>query len=116
MVAAYQKVIECLADRSFENVDPDLLFHWQRHTTDIEKAYLWREGLGPQKLAFMKQLEDPSIECAQEAGYDVAQDAAWLAEVRRLVKEEPGRAQVLVDHDLLGALESPGVAAFLTRY
>ena len=60
-------------------------------------------------------LELPSDQCAKQVGLYEAQDAAWLAEVTKLAREDPAKAQPLLEWGILEILEQPGVAPFLTQ-
>ena len=53
-------------------------------------------------------------ECGYESGLYEAQDAAWLAELRRLEAEEPDKFRPFVERGVVSILAKPGVAAFLT--
>ncbi len=115
--AAYQKVIRCLADQSFNEINPKLLLYWQGHWTyfgDPAAGKAQLDNFTPEELALAEKVAIPSDQCAKQEGLYAAQDSAWLVEVRRLIKEDPDKAQPLLNWKILEILEQPGVAPFLT--
>ena len=115
---AHKNFIQCMSDRSFKDIPPELLFPWQtfkRYFGDPEAAIAWVEGFSPGEQTRMEKLSVPSDQCARKSGLYEAQEAAWLAEVRRLVQEDPEKAQPLLDWGILEDLEQPGIAPFLTK-
>lgn len=116
--AAQQKVIRCLADQSYSDVAPKLLLTWQKkwiYFGDFDAAKAQRKSLTSEEQSFMDKLAEPLDQCAKNHGLYEAQDSAWLAEVRRLVKEDPAKAQPLLDWAILEILEQPGIAHFLIK-
>ena len=118
VAAAYEKVIQCLAatDKSFQGIDSRLLFAWQTQMQYIfhqEELMDWLERFTQNDRDLIEAVRVPLRQCAVKQGYYATQDAAWLTEVRRLVEEEPGKAQPLLDWRILELLEQPGVAFFL---
>ena len=118
VATAHQKVIQCLADRSYSDVAPKLLFTWQTAGSDFgdpDAANARIDSLTPEEKELMEKVAEPADQCAENQGLYEAQDAAWLAAVRRLVEEDPARAQPLLDWAILEILEQPGIAPFLTK-
>ena len=118
VAAAYEKVIQCLAatDKSLEGTDSRLLFAWQTQMQYIfhhEELTDWLEGFTQDDRDLIEAVRVPLRQCAVKEGYYAAQDAAWLTEARRLVEEDPEKAQPLLDWKILELLEQPGVAFFL---
>ena len=89
-----------------------MLFPWQRYESpdEFEKR---EERYTEEEKEYRLELAEPSDQCAKQSGLYEAQDAAWLVEVERLVKEEPEEAKPLVDAGVLRVLKEPGVAPFL---
>ncbi len=115
---AHQKVTQCLADKSFRNIDPKLLFQWQKYWAyfgDSTAFTTWLDGFTEKENALMEEIANPLEQCAIQEGFYAAQEAVWLVEVRRLIKEDPDKAQPLLDWKILEILEQPGVAPFLTN-
>ena len=115
--SAHTKVIKCLTDQSFEGVEDRLLFHWQKlyqYYSDGDALLRWADSFTQAEQALIQRLEAPSDACATEQGLYAAQDAAWLAEVKRLKEADPAKAQPFVDWGILQILEEDGVAPFLT--
>ncbi len=118
VTAAYRKVIQCLSQKSFIDVPPKLLFRWQFspiYFSDVEAIDAWSKGLTAKEKELMEAIAIPSDQCAKQEGLYAAQEAVWLSELKRLVREDPVKAQPLVVSGLVEALEEPGVASFLTN-
>ena len=114
---AYTKVVKCLADRSFENVEGRLLFLWQKghqYSGDGDASAQWLADFTEAERELIQRLREPSDACATEHGLYAAQDTAWLAEVNRLQGAGSASAQPFVDWGILSILEEEGVAPFLT--
>ena len=112
VATALMEVITCLEDLGYEEINPELLFPWQ--VVEDPTVYDEREaGYTEVEKAMRLELWEPADQCARQHGFYEAQDAAWLAEVERLAKEEPEAAKPLLDAGLLDILRAPGVAAFL---
>ena len=113
VATALMEVIICLESSGYEAINPELLFPWQ--IVEDPTVYDEREaGYTEAEKAMRLALWEPSDQCARQHGFYEAQNAAWLAEVERLAKEEPEAVKALLDAGLLEILQAPGVAAFLT--
>ena len=109
---ALSKVYQCLSDPSFQTPPKFLDLSWQ----EFRLVHAFGSPSFQQNVDqdLLDRTFGPSDDCAQQADLYIAQDAAWLAEVKRLVKEEPVKAQPFLDWRILTVLEEPGVAPFLT--
>ena len=113
---AHADVIQCLEDRSFSGIEGRVLFHWQKvhqYTGDIAAMKVWDKSFTSAEHRLANNLTGPANTCAVDNGLYTAQEAAWLAEVRRLQEEDPDQVQPLIDWGLLAVLERDGVAPFL---
>ena len=112
VITAQRDVMTCLEASGYESIDSDLLFPWQ--VFEDPTVYEEREaGYTEAEKAMRLELWEPADQCARQHGFYEAQDAAWLAELNRLSKEEPEAAKPLLDAGLLEILQAPGAAAFL---
>ena len=108
VVTAMKDTMTCIEEQGFKNVDPYLIFTWQRLAPILE----WKareEQLSDADKDLRLQVRQPSIDCAKQHGLFVAQDAAWAAELRRLDKEEPALVAGIIRNGFLEVLEKPGV-------
>ena len=115
--AAHAKVLHCLSEQSFTSTPARLLFHWQttvQYLGDPAAFDTWRNSLSESEYSLMNQLSEPTDACAKRHGLYAAQDAAWLAEIKRLIADEPDKAQPFLEWHLLEVFEAPGIAPFLT--
>ena len=105
--------VACLEDAGFPSVNPGLLLHWQHGLFPDE--YEEREAaLTEAEKDLREQIHEPSRACATQEGLFAAQDAAWLAELRRLQQTEPEAVADLIREGFLEALERPGEPTFIT--
>ena len=112
VVTAMKDVVTCLEGRGFEDIDQDLLFYWQGAESPGDMKA--REGrLSVTEKTMAADLLEPSIDCGKQHGLFDAQDVAWVAELRRLDREEPETVADLIREGLMEALEKPGTASFL---
>ena len=112
VATAQREVMACLEALGYESIDPDLLFPWQLLDDPVTHGNQ-EAGYTEAKKARRLELWEPADQCARQHGFYEAQDAAWLAELNRLSKEEPEAAKPLLDAGLLEILQAPGAAAFL---
>ena len=112
VATAQREVMACLEALGYQNIDPNLLFPWQLLDDPVTHGNQ-EAGYTDAEKAMRLELWEPSDQCARQHGFYEAQDAAWLAELNRLSKEEPDAAKPLLDAGLLEILQAPGAAAFL---
>ena len=112
VATAQREVMTCLEALGYESIDPDLLFPWQLLDDPVTHGNQ-EAGYTEAEKAMRLELWEPSDQCARQHGFYEAQDAAWLAELNRLSKEEPKAVKPLLDAGLLEILQAPGAAAFL---
>ena len=113
VASAMKDVTTCLEELGFENVDLDLLFNWQMFVSPASGKD-WEERLTQAQKTLRAEATEPSKSCAKQNGLYEAQDAAWIAELERLHREEPETVKILIDEGLLVALKKPGPEVFLT--
>ncbi len=113
VVEAKENVLDCLSERGYGRVAPDILFIWQKYEHPLD--YIARtEAQTDAEKALEERLFTPSVECGMEHGLFEAQEEAWTAELERLAQEEPEVAAPLVSEGVLDALNRPGLPGFLT--
>ena len=112
VATAQREVMACLEALGYESIDSDLLFPWQLLDDPVMHGNQ-EAGYTEAEKAMRLELWEPADQCARQHGFYEAQDAAWLAELNRLSKEEPEAAKPLLDAGLLEILQAPGTAAFL---
>ena len=114
---AYSRVLSCLSNQSFTNLQDKLLFHWQdshRYLGDTGASREWTASFSEAEATKRRELDIPSNTCAVKEGLYTAQETAWLAELQRRVDADDSNANTLVTWGLLDALEAEGAAPFLT--
>lgn len=104
--------LACLEEAGHRDVE-ELLFHWQ-HGFLPEKFMEREERLTRADKDRRKLIHEPSRTCARQHGLFAAQDAAWLAELRRLQEAEAHAVAALIREGFLEALERPGEPTFIT--
>lgn len=113
VVEARGRTMDCLADQGHGSVDPDLLLFWQvKHHPEDFRARM--EAQTDAERALEEQVFYTSVGCATEHGLFEAQEMAWIAELERMVQEEPEVATPLVSEGVLDALYREGLPDFLT--
>ena len=110
---ATKDTMTCLEEQGFKNIDPYLLFTWQR-IAPLQELKDREDRLSPEEKDLRERLLEPSRTCAKEHGLFLAQDEAWAAELRRLDKEEPATVTDVIREGLLEALEKPGIATIVS--
>ena len=116
VVEAMKDVDTCLEEKGYKDVDPELLFVWQRLGGGTEKEQQYMSVLTPEARKLGEELMEPARDCGKMHGLFEAQDAAWAEELRRLDKEEPATVEHLIREGLLEALEKPGTAKLLIDF
>ena len=92
----------------------------QTDTTDVPERPINRSKAVPRafyqlvKQEITLKLDDYIIEWFK-TNTTGAQKAAWIAEINRLVEENPERINPILDLGLLEALNRPGIAGFLVK-
>ena len=112
VITAMKDVVSCLERMGHEKINAELLFPWQRLESPKDNDERESGYTAEEKTAHIK-LREPADQCAKQSGLYAAQDAAWLAELERLAREDPEQAKPLLDAGLLEILERPEIATFL---
>ena len=112
VVQAMKDTIACLEEKGFKIADPDRVLYWQ-NTDPIEKFVAYEESLSPEDKELRTSMRQPTQDCAKQHRLFEAQKAAWANELRRLDKDEPELAAVLIADGMLEALEKPGTPTFI---
>ena len=110
VVTAMKDTMTCLEEQGFKNVDPYLIFTWQRLLPLLE----WKtreEQLSNVDKDLRLQMRQPSIDCAKQHGLFEEQDRAWTAELKRLEKEEPELVADIIRNGFLEVLGETGRTA-----
>ena len=104
---------DCLMERGHQPLTDEWELPWQRNESAQDQMERYRAA--PEELRDLRTWA-PVVanECGYESGLYEAQDAAWLAELRRLEAEEPDKFRPFVERGVISILAEPGVAAFLT--
>ena len=100
VIKAHTRVLVCLAQDGYTDVDSRLLFYWQNFQSPEDYRTRLNQFSAADRAA-MRELAQPTDGCAGPAGYYRAQAAAWRAEISRLESQEPEKFKPLADSDVL---------------
>ena len=108
MAEAIEGVISCLEGMGSREVNQEWLFLWQDGSSPDELEA--REAqLTEAEKALINEIVEPTHQCAEQLGVYELQEATWIAEIERLMAEDPETAQPLLDMHLLEALRQEGI-------
>ena len=111
VVKVKEATIECVEGKGFKT-NPDLMFRWQLPGTPEQQEKRATFTRAEEKLR--NRLAEPTKVCAKQEGLFTHQSRAWLAELRRLEKEEPDIARPLILEGFGDTLIKPDGPAFIT--
>ena len=80
VVSAMKDTLSCIEELGHEDVNPDLLFNWQRMDSPAARKER-EEGLTQAEKDLRSDWVEPSKSCAKKNGLYDAQDTAWAAEL-----------------------------------
>ena len=100
----------CVSDAGYEPPDPAWPLSWQQ----IDKDKVDLKALRSNDTAQKEQRLRVINQCALDEGLYDAQDAAWMATIRDMFREDPESVVALKESGVLSALEESGPAPFLT--
>ena len=118
VIKAQANVGKCLNQRGFTERPLKLLFPWQTTIQFLGRPLAseeWNESLTAAEWDLLDRLQEPTDACARQHGLYVAQDAAWLAEIKRLEQDDSASLQPFVDWGVVDIVAQDGIAPFLTR-
>ena len=103
---------DCVAEKGYARPDPDEPLVWQVNNVPDGRKPAHTET-GESRAAKEARLT-ATDQCAHDVGLYAAQEAAWLSEIQRLLREDPAKVKPLLDEGIMAALDADGPALFLT--
>ena len=105
-------MVDCVVDKGYASPGTDATLEWQEHKApDQRKAdRMPTETTQEAELARLTAID----ECAFSTELYVVQEEIWLSEIQRRFNEDPAQVRPLLDNGIKEALETDGIAPFLT--
>ena len=106
------EISRCMVEAGYEATDSDVPLPWQ---TNDKPATVKpdRNATTQEQQEALRARNKALHKCATDSGIYDLQERLWIAEIQRLMNEDPDSVQSLLDFGLKEALELEGTAPFL---